>query len=62
MKFVLVNNRTPSAESFCALCREPIAESYLRELTQRLCYCDHVCYLGHRKLPPRIVERHARAS
>jgi hypothetical protein len=62
MKFILVNNRTPRAESFCALCREPIAESYLRDLAERLCYCDHACYLGHSKLAARIVEKHARAS
>src|ERR1700730_3975040 len=36
MKFVLVNGRTPRPESFCALCCEPIGESYLRELTTRL--------------------------
>src|SRR5215471_6162174 len=33
MKFVLVNGRTPRPQSFCALCCEPIRESYLRELT-----------------------------
>ncbi len=47
MKFVVVNGRTPSPQSFCALCCEPIGESYLRELTTRLSYCDHVCYVGH---------------
>jgi len=44
MKFVLVNGRTPRPQSFCALCCEPIGESYLRELTTRLSYCDHKCY------------------
>jgi hypothetical protein len=47
MKFVVVNGRTPSPQSFCALCCEPIGESYLRELTTRLSYCDHGCYVGH---------------
>jgi hypothetical protein len=46
MKFVVVNGRTPSPQSFCALCCEPIGESYLRELTTRLSYCDHECYVG----------------
>ena len=41
MKFVVVNGRTPRPQSFCALCCEPIGESYLRELTTRLSYCDH---------------------
>jgi hypothetical protein len=50
MKFVLVNNRTPYPQSFCALCCEPIAETYLRDIATRLSYCDYRCYLGHRKL------------
>jgi hypothetical protein len=50
MKFVLVNGRTPNPQTFCALCCESIGESYLRELTTRLAYCDHQCHLGHHKL------------
>jgi hypothetical protein len=50
MNFILINGRTPRAESFCALCCEPIAETYLREIATRLSYCDHNCYIGHRKL------------
>jgi hypothetical protein len=46
MKFVLVKGRTPRPESFCALCCEPIGESYLRELTTRLSYCSYDCYLS----------------
>jgi hypothetical protein len=53
MKFILVNGRTPRPESFCALCCEPIGETYLRETATRLSYCDHQCYLGHRKLAAR---------
>jgi hypothetical protein len=40
MKFVLLNGRTPCPQSFCALCFGPIGETYLRELTARLSYCD----------------------
>ena len=50
MKFILINGRTPRVESFCALCCEPIGETYLREITTKLSYCDHTCYVGHRKL------------
>jgi hypothetical protein len=53
MKFVLVNGRTPRPQSFCALCCEPIGETYLREIATGLSYCDHQCYLGHRKLAAR---------
>jgi hypothetical protein len=50
MKFVLVNGRAPRPKSFCALCCEPIAESYLRDLSTRSSYCDQACYLGHCQL------------
>ena len=53
MKFILVNGRSPRLHSFCALCCEPIGETYLREIVTRASYCDHQCYLGHRKLAAR---------
>ena len=53
MKFILVNGRTPRPQSFCALCCKPIGETYMREIATRLSYCDHQCYLGHRKLAAR---------
>jgi len=62
MKFVLVNGRRPRPETFCALCCEPIRESYLRELTTRLPYCSYECYLGHCKLAISVLEERARAS
>jgi hypothetical protein len=62
MKFVLVNGRTPRLQSVCALCCEPIGESYVRELRTRLSYCDCKCYAGHRKLAARGLHKQARAS
>ena len=62
MKFVLVNGRTPRPQSFCAMCCEPIGESYLREIATRLSYCDHKCYLGHCKGTVPALQYHARAS
>jgi len=53
MKFILVNGRIPCPESSCAMCCEPIGETYLRDIATRLSYCDHECYLGHRKLAVR---------
>jgi hypothetical protein len=44
------------------LCCEPIGESYLRELTTRLSYCDHTCYVGHCELAVSILKERARAS
>ena len=43
MKFVLVNGRIPSPQTYCVLCCEPIGESYLREIGTHLPYCDHDC-------------------
>jgi hypothetical protein len=62
MRFILVNGRTPRPPSFCALCCEPIAESYLRETATRLSYCDHKCYVDHCKVPVLALANHAKAS
>ena len=62
MKFVLVNGRTPRSQSFCALCGEPIGETYVRELRTRLSYCDQRCYSGHCKMAVQRIEKRARAS
>jgi len=49
MNFILVNGRTPFRNSTCALCGEPIGNSYLRETGTHLYYCDHRCYTDHCK-------------
>jgi hypothetical protein len=61
MKFIVVNGRTPVRQSFCALCCEPIAGSYLREIATRLSYCDHKCYVGHCEITVPALQYHARA-
>lgn len=60
--FLLVNGRTPSPPSFCALCGEPIGENYLRELSTRLSYCDHQCYADHCDGVDLALSDYARAS
>ena len=62
MKFVLVNNRTPSKQSSCVLCREPIGRGYLREVGTGLFYCDHDCYADHCKSAAEALANLARAS
>jgi hypothetical protein len=62
VKFVLVNGRTPRPQSFCALCCKPTGESYLRELTTRLSYCDHKCYAGNCKVADPALHKNATAS
>jgi hypothetical protein len=54
MKFILVNGRRPRLHSSCALCGEPIGETYLREIRNpALSYCDYKCYLARLKLAAR---------
>jgi hypothetical protein len=64
MKLVWVNGRTPRAQTFCALCSQPIGESYLRELAtvHRFSYCDHICYLSHCQPTVPAGEESAMAS
>ena len=62
VKFVLVNGRTPRPQSFCALCCEPIGDSYLRETAKRFSYWDHKCYVDHCKVPVLELQNYVRAS
>jgi hypothetical protein len=62
MRFVLVNGRTPSQQSSCALCRKPIGASYLREIKTQLPYCDDQCYAEQWEGAVLAIENHARAT
>ena len=62
MKFVLVNGRTPRKQSFCAMCRESIGESYLREIVTQLSCCSYSFYVDHCKVPVLVIQNLARAS
>jgi hypothetical protein len=59
---LFVNGRIPSPQSFCALCCEPIGESYMRELATRLSYCDQQCYAVHCNGANQALTNYARAS
>jgi len=60
--FLIVNGRTPSPQSFCAFCCEPIGTSYLREVATRLSYCDCQCYAEHCNAVDQARDNFARAS
>lgn len=62
MRYILVNGRTPSTQSFCVLCCEPIVGGYLREIGTDLPYCDHACYAAHCNSALRQIEKHSKAS
>src|SRR5262245_40753273 len=61
-RVVLVNDRTPRPQSFCAWCCKSIGGSYLRELTTQPSYCDDICYAHKCKVVAPIPQEHARAS
>jgi len=46
-RFVLVNDRVPRGEAYCALCCGKIEKGYVRESQTRLLYCDTQCFAGH---------------
>ena len=62
MRFILVNGRTPRPRSFCVKCEQPLRESYLREISTHLGYCDHDCYADHCESAVLLLESRARAS
>lgn len=62
MKFILVNGRTPRAQSCCALCCESIKESYLRDIVTQLACCSYRCYVDHSEAPVIALQHHAMAS
>ena len=62
-KFVLVNDRVPRADAYCALCCAKIEGGYVRDPQTRLLYCDPLCFTGHEKMAIAvIVNRSRRAS
>ena len=54
MKFILVNGRTPSSQSACAVCSRPIRAAYLRHIETRLLFCDCDCYASAQSDDSRI--------
>jgi hypothetical protein len=48
VRFIWVNDRSPSSHSACAVCARSIGSTYLRDIETRLCYCDPGCYASVR--------------
>lgn len=47
MRYILVNERVPKTNRFCALCCGALTGHYLRELDTRIKYCGVGCYTEH---------------
>jgi hypothetical protein len=61
MRFICVNDRTPSSHPVCAACGRSIGSTYLRQIETRLCYCDPGCYAsvhpGNLEIGPFIPDQ-----
>ena len=62
MRYVLVNGRTPFGRFACAGCGEAISNSYLREISTQLYYCDPTCHANHCNNAAVMLANHARAA
>jgi len=56
MRCILVNGARLKADACCWYCREPIGDSYVREIDTRRVYCDHDCYCRAVGTPPMTLE------
>jgi hypothetical protein len=61
MKFIMVNDRTPSNPLVCCAVSQ-IGTGYLREIGTGLFYCDHDCYADHCRSAVQALASLARVS
>jgi hypothetical protein len=62
MRFVLVNERSPRGETFCAVCCAGIDRGYVRDPQTRLLYCDADCFADHERMGSPARVRDARRA
>jgi hypothetical protein len=62
MRYVLVNHRTPKEACTCFTCGNAIEDTYVREIGNRLFYCDQLCLAGAIKSSELAIERIARKA
>jgi hypothetical protein len=59
-RFVLVNERIPRANAFCAVCCTKIEHGYVRDPHTRLLYCDAGCFAEHEEISLPVGRQQAR--
>jgi len=59
-RFVLVNERVPRANAFCAVCCTKIEHGYVRDPHTRLLYCDAACFAEHEEMSLPVGRQQAR--
>jgi hypothetical protein len=62
LRFVLVNERSPRAEAFCAVCCTEIDRGYVRDPQTRLLYCNAECFAEHEWMGKSARGRNARRA
>jgi hypothetical protein len=55
-RFVLVNDRVPRTDGYCALCGRIIEKGYVRDSQTRLIYCDTQCFLGEADMAMPVIK------
>ena len=62
-RFVVVNDRIPRTDGYCALCGRIIERGYVRDSQTRLTYCDMQCFPGETDMTVPVIKiRSRRAS
>lgn len=58
MKYVFVSGRVPRGlPKYCANCLTRIGDNgYVREMSTRILYCDHLCMTAHTTLAVTYME------
>ena len=61
-RFVLVNERVPRGQTYCATCCVPIERGYVRDPATRLLYCGTECFGEHESADTQATARTWRVS
>ena len=59
-QYIIVLDRKPFKDTFCACCGERLVEGYLREFSTGLYYCKVLCHQWSEKMACIAIEDHAR--
>ena len=59
MRCVIVSGARLKAEASCAHCGHAVGEGYVRDIRNRVIYCDFACYRVAVGMPPAAFEQRA---
>ena len=61
-RFVLVNDRVPRTNEYCALCGGIVENGYVRDSQTRLIYCDPQCLAGASHVTKSLIKDRGRKA